>query len=110
MLPSVPQDKANHIMYGLVISIIATTVFALILDNNMEHVYAMIAASVIGASFAIVVGILKEVLDKLSNVRNQKAGLPPIHTVEVADAAYTALGGILPVLPIILVHLKYLSS
>ncbi len=44
---------------------------------------------------ALAAGIAKEGYDAMMNARAKKAGLPPPHSVEFADAAYTVAGGVL---------------
>ena len=68
-LPQLPQDKANHFIYGAVI--------CLILSFAIPAFYAMLVA--------VCVGIAKEIYDKVS----QKG------TPDLMDALVTALGAIL---------------
>lgn len=68
MLPQLPQDKANHFVYGLVIFIAAGFVFG----------------AVAGLAVAIVAGGAKEVYDHVSGKGHS----------EGADFLATALGGV----------------
>lgn len=103
-LPFIPADKANHFCYGAIISTIIIIMFSFmrVLDN---HDLDMTLAAVIGFAAATILGIIKEGLDKLSNVKALKAGLPISHGVEVKDILFTSAGGLLPAIPIILIHM-----
>ena len=83
MMPSLPQDKANHAIYGALIFLIG---FAI--TRRLDVAYALVVAAAVG----------KEALDKLSNMRAVKAGLMPTHGVEFLDALATCAGGAVPLL------------
>lgn len=76
-LPVIPQDKANHYLYGSALAMLGLILGPLLLDLS----------PVVGAvSLAGLVGVLKEVVDRVTG-----SGHP-----EVADALAT-LAGALPV-------------
>lgn len=77
-LPSLPQDKANHAVYGAAIACVAS----LFLNP--------IVALVVVVAF----GVLKEASDWWQNHHNGGS-----HGVEFLDAASTFAGGALVVLP-----------
>lgn len=77
-LPQLPQDKANHFVYGAIIAALLSPII-----GPWPAVLTVIA-----------VGFLKEVSDNWQNYRN--AGT---HGVELWDALATAAGGIIVVLP-----------
>ena len=75
-LPLIPQDKANHFIYGIVIYFIINLVFGIIA----------------GVSVGVVAAIGKEIYD----------GRHINHTVDWKDAAYTIAGVLLGALLTIL--------
>lgn len=86
MLPLIPVDKANHAIYGALIG--ACAALACTLTGNRE------AAPFASTIAAAIIGVLKEGVDKLLNVRAARAGLAPPHGVEVMDAVATFSGGL----------------
>jgi hypothetical protein len=78
-MPSLPQDKANHVIYGALIFLIG---FAI--TRRMDVSYGLVVAAAVG----------KEALDWLSNQRSEK----PTHGVEWFDALATCAGGAVPLL------------
>ena len=82
-MPSLPQDKANHAVYGALIFLLALAIF-----RRPDAAYALVVLAAAG----------KEVLDWLSNMRAVKAGLMPTHGVEWLDALATCAGGAVPLL------------
>lgn len=84
MIPLIPQDKANHAIYGAVIALAA---YAVALAGHNPH------AAVIGLAAAATIGALKELADWLLNRRAISAGLPPPHGVEFWDFGATTIGG-----------------
>ena len=79
MMPSLPQDKANHAIYGALIFLTALTVL-----RRPDAAYALVVLAAVG----------KEVLDWLSNQRSER----PTHGVEWFDALATCAGGAVPLL------------
>jgi hypothetical protein len=78
-MPSLPQDKANHAIYGALIFLIG---FAI--TRRMDVSYGLVVLAAVG----------KEALDWLSNQRSEK----PTHGVEWLDALATCAGGAVPLL------------
>lgn len=81
-LPVLPEDKANHALYGAVIALIAYGIV------HKTYPQAAIWASLLAASTA---GVLKEVSDWW---QNRKGGH---HGIEFWDAAATIAGGLIVV-------------
>jgi len=69
-LPQIPQDKANHFIYGTLICFISS----LFLHNP-----------IISLGITIVVGASKEIYDKISGKGNP----------EILDLVFTVLGGLI---------------
>jgi len=88
MLPSLPQDKANHAVYG-----------ALIFNAALPLSDAFVALALVA-----VLAVAKEAVDWLSNHRARAAGLPAPHGVEVMDALATLAGGVLCAIPLLTLH------
>ena len=82
-MPSLPQDKANHAVYGALIFLAALAIL-----RRPDAAYGLVVLAAVG----------KEALDKLSNMRAVKAGLLPTHGVEFLDALATCAGGAVPLL------------
>jgi hypothetical protein len=89
-----PQDKANHVLYGATLALFTQTLlvtlhvqFGVDLHGARPKDMGYLAAAIAGA--------VKEGLDKLANRRAQAAGLPPPHGVEWGDFLATASGGLL---------------
>lgn len=81
----IPQDKANHAIYGAVIFLI----FAFLLGvGGVPHAtgFALLAV--------VIVGAIKELSDYILNRRAAAHGLPAPHTIEFMDAFATTLGGL----------------
>lgn len=82
----IPQDKANHFIYGALISFIA-----LALMRHFHVLFAPIWTVVVAGA----VGVLKEASDYMLAKRNVAAGNPPGHDVDANDILATLLGGVL---------------
>lgn len=78
-LPMLPQDKANHLLYGAAIAL-AASVF-------VNPIVGLIAAGVAGAA--------KEALDWYQNKKRVATGYPPNHDVDPFDFLATLAGGAL---------------
>jgi len=87
-LPSLPQDKANHVVYGAGIAVVA---------GYVAYVLHLPVAGV-GLGAAVVFGALKEALDYYQNLQLTKAGQSPTHGVEFNDFLATSAGGALATL------------
>ncbi len=83
-LPIIPQDKANHFVYGSAIAIAAGAV--------AEYMGLPIVICSVGA--AALFGAAKEALDWYRNRKAKAAGATPTHGVEVADFLATVAGGV----------------
>lgn len=79
-LPTIPADKANHVIYGA-LAFCASGVLG--------------AAPVESLAAVIALGIAKEAADWLANWVAVRKGRPAVHGVEVLDAVATAVGGLL---------------
>ena len=89
----IPQDKANHFVYGLVVYLVAALASAC--AGAALGLPALVAYSwAVGVAASAFVGGVKEVADRLANLRAAKAGLLPPHGVEFNDFVATALGGV----------------
>jgi hypothetical protein len=85
-LISLPQDKANHVIYGALITLVALVAFNLF---GVQHSAALALA------VCAIMGIAKEAVDHISNLINIREGKPPEHGVEFLDAVATVAGGLL---------------
>lgn len=85
-LISLPQDKANHVIYGALVTLVALAVF---------HLFSVEYAATLALALCTAVGIAKEVIDYISNALNLRAGKPAVHGVEFLDAVATVAGGVL---------------
>jgi hypothetical protein len=91
MLPSLPQDKANHLAYGAVIFSVAL----LAAHHLMPSHQVLIAGLVV-----LFMAVGKEASDAWANYR--ATGTPP-HGVELLDAVATCAGGVLAALPLFII-------
>lgn len=83
----IPQDKANHAIYGALIFLVASVAAQLLGQRD--------AARWWGAGAAVAAGALKELYDHVRNRQALKAGLAKPHGVEGSDLAWTAGGALL---------------
>lgn len=86
-LPSLPQDKANHALYG-------QAVYAAYRHAAVYFGMDVETARLTGVFFTVLVGILKEAVDWWLNDRAVRKGFLPTHGVEVWDAVATSGGGL----------------
>lgn len=82
MLPLLPQDKANHVVYGAVIA-------ALSLVGGTIFRAPMLPFALIALAAVVAVAILKELVDRRSTN----------HTPDAMDAVATIAGGLVVVAP-----------
>lgn len=87
MMPSLPQDKANHFVYGAVIYAVVFGVLALLKMPATYYAFAVVA----------LFGVGKEIVDYLQN-RYQGAH----HGIEALDALATIAGGAVCAVPLLL--------
>ena len=86
-LPSLPQDKANHVIYGAVIALLAYII------AKWTYPQAAMWISLVASTG---LGLIKEASDWW---QNRKGGN---HGVELWDAVATAAGGILVMAPLLI--------
>lgn len=84
-LPLIPQDKANHAIYGAL---------AFAIGAAASHLLPIVPAVIAGLVVCAVVAVGKEGLDWWLNRRAVAAGEAPPHGVEVRDALATLAGGV----------------
>lgn len=89
-LPSLPQDKANHLAYG-----------AIIFDVAFVVTRSLLVTSCVVAVFAFG----KEIMDAWSNYKATKNVTNGPHGVELLDAVATCSGGVLAALPLFIINL-----
>lgn len=85
-LPMIPQDKANHALYGAAVYVLARAVASF---------FAPEYASVLGLVASAAFGLGKEVVDFWLNRQAAQKGQRAPHTPMPADALATAAGGFL---------------
>lgn len=84
-LPMLPKDKANHVIYGFAIAVVAAVVaVALRLPQP----------KLIGIVVAVLFGLAKEGFDYAMNKKSAAAGQPPTHSVDKLDFISTGSGGL----------------
>jgi hypothetical protein len=88
MLPMLPADKANHVLYGGVI-FIAIAYLAAVVGHSPAR--ARLAGLLAAAAF----GLGKEARDWFANRKAVAAGEAPEHNVDSMDVVATAVGGAL---------------
>jgi hypothetical protein len=86
MLPIIPVDKANHMVYGGLAGLLGAALGG--------------AAGALAAGAVVAAG--KELVDLASNRRALARGAPPPHGVEWLDGAATLAGAAVPALAILL--------
>lgn len=84
MLPMLPQDKANHFIYGLIIF----GLFKILLGRYSVKTFKR-RIPLIGIIVCSLFGISKEIYDLLNK---------DTHTPDIYDAAITILGGLIGLL------------
>lgn len=92
-LPLIPQDKANHAVYGAGLAAVGASL-AVIAGAPPW------AAALLGAVAAATLGLVKERLDARANAKALAAGHSPPHSVERGDVVATAVGGLLVAVPL----------
>jgi hypothetical protein len=85
-LPLIPQDKANHVIYGALIALCGA--IAAVQLGHPE------LAGWMANGVALAAGAVKELTDWLANRAAAAAHLPPPHSVELLDLAATWCGGL----------------
>lgn len=85
-LPEVPADKANHMIYGAAIFVVATAATRLTAWADW--------APHAGVAVALVLGVVKEARDAWANRQAAAWRLPAPHSVSPADVGATVLGAV----------------
>ena len=88
MLPMLPADKANHVLYGGLVFIVVAYLAAMIGHSTAR---ARLAGLLAAAAF----GLGKEARDWFANRKAVAAGEAPAHGVDGMDVLATAAGGAL---------------
>lgn len=86
-----PQDKANHFIYG---ALVFVAIFF------VAHLLLPVHAIGIALGATVVVGVAKELLDMWSNYKAKQNKVLPKHGVELWDAVATIAGGVVVALPL----------
>jgi hypothetical protein len=94
MLPQLPLDKANHAIYG---SVIFNVIFIICLVLHIAN------PILVGGIVVVVCAVGKEVLDAYQNYKISGDYRVGIHGVELPDALATVFGGILSLIPALLI-------
>lgn len=82
-LPQLAPDKANHFLYGAIITAVVAIPFGVM----------------IGLQVGIAAAVLKEVVDGAINWKTTRNILEGPHTVDPLDALATAMGSVAVALP-----------
>lgn len=88
-LAMLPQDKANHVIAGVLVYVVVTALLAFFTALSAPVI------ALLGLLASAVAGVMKEVTDFIGNQCRRKAGLPPNHDVDPLDFAATLVGGLL---------------
>lgn len=99
-IPSIPADKAQHIIYGALASLVVT-VFLLLLAILFPR--TLFLAPWAGVLAALCLGLLTEMRQEVLNERAEARGEVPTHKIELGDVTATALGGLIPTLPVLVI-------
>lgn len=83
-IPTLPLDKANHFVWGVLIGLAAFAVAAL---SGVKF------AVVVPVLASFLAGVAKELTDALANKRAEEGGDPPPHSVERKDVLFSTAGG-----------------
>jgi hypothetical protein len=86
MIPVIPQDKANHFIYGLAVAFITQVLLGIFGFRE--------AAALSAPASAAIIGVLKEAWDQWQNNRAESRGQEPPHEVSAWDALSTLAGGL----------------
>jgi Na+/proline symporter len=96
-IPSIPADKAVHFVYGALASLL---VVLLMILSALWWPRALEAAAPAGALVAALLGVLTELRQDALNEQAAERGEAPTHSVTEGDILATALGGLVPALPV----------
>lgn len=92
----IPQDKANHLVYG---AVIFTVMFLL-----THFVYADYQTLIAGLA-VVFIAVGKEANDAFINWKATGNPMQGPHGVEVLDAAATIIGGVIVALPLFITQI-----
>lgn len=110
MFKLIPQDKANHELYGARIAAVVAIVACLVAEPLLAALgvraaggagFALLLAGAASIAAALAAAIAKEYMDRSANDKAEDAGLPPPHSVEVDDLLATVRGGLSVGLPLV---------
>ena len=87
-LAVIPEDKANHAIYGYGIAFAAAAVAHYLLRLPLP------IARMVGTGVGLAAGVVKEAWDWWSNRQAQQRGRIPLHEVSGGDGLATAAGAI----------------
>ena len=107
MFSLIPQDKANHEVYGgrIAASVAVVTIVVLAVVKIVPPMFVALIAGVLAAVSGYVAGKIKEKLDAINNAKASAAGLVQPNTVEVADVQATTRGSIMVAIPLVVLAL-----
>jgi hypothetical protein len=83
---TLPADKANHVIWGLVVALFFAWLAAR--AGYPQH------AGRVGAAAALTAGVIKECADAWNNRQARRRSEREPHTVDPRDVAATAAGGL----------------
>lgn len=89
-LPLLPQDKANHVVYGMVICFIVAMLLTLIIPKFQASLVGFLVTAMIGGG--------KEYLDYRANQKARSAGQIETHGADLVDFIATIAGGLVVLL------------
>lgn len=89
MVPLIPVDKANHVIYGMLAFIVAAGLACVFGWPQYR--------TVVGIAGCLAAGATKEVSDYLAARKAAAAGATPTTTPDPADLGFTAAGGLLAI-------------
>ncbi len=99
-LPTLPADKANHVIYGYTIGTVTllmlnTLIFILLTYsiNIFDVKTVLMLQLILPILSALIGGKLKEMLDAKANKIAISKGVRKPHSVESADIKFTSFGG-----------------
>lgn len=102
----IPQDKANHEVYGARLAAGAGIIVAVaLLSFKAQLVVAIGASSAAAFVIAAAAGKVKEMMDDRANKKAVAAGEAPPHEVSRQDSVATMKGGLSVALPMAVVCL-----
>ena len=88
------QDKAMHVVVAVLLGLLNAGLFA-VQAALAPQVVAAHPLMVMTVNLALIVGLVKELNDRLDNLRLARMGQPPLHNVEAADVGFTVFGGVI---------------